>query len=539
MIYLGHAQMKNFWDKTLGILKEDVATVNKDFPLIFAKCAVLGLFLFISIFVPFFVWITLAFACIFIVCERTGRSLYYVIFLFLLTAIFTLSHESVSFIGIILVVCSLSLITRYGLDLINKRKKIDVLVTTIVGILILYIFLPIGDSSIMSSITLGAGVAIAHFVFIYRKDINLKEITFVLILGLIFSTSIGMLHPIAERMSTLVPGLHYFQGELWRFSGATSNPNTLASQIVVAVALLLTLLVTKSIRILFYPMYIFLMTIMVFTVSQTGFIAFGFATLLGVIFVIIKQRKIGLIKTVAIGVCAIIVFFICYSYTSVMMDRFSSALINSPPPITNGNGDNGGSTGDGGNNNNSGNVGSGDSGVEIDWIGLTTGRVVLWEQYIRAVLSSADKFLFGFGTNSEDIGVWGTRYFDPHNAVLATMFYLGLVGLLLIIAWILAVIYRGGYKNIKWYGIIPALAVGLNLMAESLWGVNLFVYVTLCILALFYSNEKEQEEMEKNQEELPSYDVVLYKKLLSTVAGGKGEQSQTVADTNEEGRETE
>ena len=91
---------------------------------------------------------------------------------------------------------------------------------------------------------------------------------------------------------------------------------------------------------------------------------------------------------------------------------------------------------------------------------LTTGRIVLHMRYLKAITDSAAAFIFGYGLDAPFLGL------SPHNLYLEILYYLGLVGLTIFLAEIIAFVHMlhtetsGVRKYSKLMTYYPLLLIG-------------------------------------------------------------------------------
>ena len=203
--------MKKFLSGIWSQIKSDVKTGNSDFRWMFLKCAILGLLLFVSIFVPFFVVIIFVVTAVFIIMQKNGRSIYFILFLFPLRSIFTLPNVSFSWafsLSSLMIIYCIKFGIVFLYQIIKRQKSINIPFTIVCLVLIIYIMLPIGTHSFNSSLWFASGIALLYLAFVFRKDLSFKEMAFVFILALLFSTAIGLFRPLSSHMQELLPPNH-------------------------------------------------------------------------------------------------------------------------------------------------------------------------------------------------------------------------------------------------------------------------------------------------------------------------------------------
>jgi O-antigen ligase len=117
---------------------------------------------------------------------------------------------------------------------------------------------------------------------------------------------------------------------------------------------------------------------------------------------------------------------------------------------------------------------------------LTTGRTEIWKRYSDYIFADIGTMLFGEGLNAPLVGSEGT-----HNIFLESVYYLGIIGLILLISFTIAVIRQIKQKmetNSKapFLRFLPILAI--LLMYFFLQGISsILFYLSLFIMYEWYA----------------------------------------------------
>ncbi len=174
-----------------------------------------------------------------------------------------------------------------------------------------------------------------------------------------------------------------------RFQGLFADPNYYMALLITAMTLLLRMRDCGKIQTI--PFLLLEMCFIFFgalTYSKTFFLLLIMLVLMGIISLF--QNKKYLLGSVCVVIAGLVTWFLFSGTTifSVVLFRFRSA-------------------------------------TNLD--DLTTGRSEVYVNYMNAITSSISSFLFGAGLAAENLGK------DPHNLFLEILYYLGAVGLLLMV----------------------------------------------------------------------------------------------------------
>lgn len=441
----------------------------------------LSLFLFISIFCKYFIFVAIFSILIYIVCYKIN-GLYYILFCIPLINIF--SYDNIKFNQLAIVVSFYLVIVGifFILDLIKKNKKINYTSTSLlIAILIIY-FCQLRRSNIINSLGIISGLFIVYFVSNYSEKLSFKKLILCYIFGVIFSVFLGLFREISPRLSSLTVISYAYSSK--RFCGV-SNPNVLAGHLMIALGLLYYLVLEKKIKYLFYPIYFTLFTTLLFTISKSGMINFCCISLLFLICYLVKNFKLkNIIKVVVTLFLSVIIFLSMYSITKVYIDRFVSVFrkkseientINQNNVIQIDN-----------NYNNFSNQEKTEQVLDE----LTTGRFSLWKNYLIKTFKTIKTALFGYGINApfteETLGGLIT---NPHNTFIQILYYNGLVTAILLVLFIVFCINPKKLDRRYIYILIPILGLALYLCGDIMYSYSLFAIISIFVLCLRNGND--------------------------------------------------
>ena len=224
-------------------------------------------------------------------------------------------------------------------------------------------------------------------------------------------------------------GYSYGFGYISRFSGLDSDPNYYSINLIVAMALMVILYLKKDFSLIKTITYFALIIpFIVLTFSKSALLMMFYPILLFV-YSNIKKKKIAPFF-VAIPIVLTVVFVVLskeFLAKQIVMARFA-----------------------------------GDKLSDIN--GLTTGRLVNWENYVNYMIERPYRLLFGSG-----IGAPWVNGHAAHNIYLEALYHIGLIGsYLLLISYkkILNIVNQKFNKNIFNYSIVICLIVMYFFLSE-------------------------------------------------------------------------
>ena|GEM_PF-6414173 len=434
---------KKSWASVEKKINSEFGTKNKDFKWFAVKCAVIGLCAFLSIWVAAFVWVALGLAVVSILTTWNGRALYYVWFTLPMFNILSPNRYSFTLFFWVVFVCVMMLGFLYFVRLQKGRVKFNWWVFVPV-VLFLVKSTVVFATSPFDLITVWLGLPFVCLVWVFRKDLDIKEVVFVFLMGLGFTVFTGAFVNVSPRLFALI---NHFEN---RFNGGTFNPNVLSYFCVVALGLVYYLFLKKQIRFLLYPLVALLVAVILLSGSKTGAILMVCLLAMFAVMMFLRDGR-GKKTWGSIGLVAgvYVVVMLCLLNQTAWL--FGARLATD--------------------------AGTGDMDT------FTTYRWSIWAEMFPAVFSSWHGALFGHG-----VGGFASTYY-AHNMFLQLLYSHGFVGVGLLL-WIgFAMIgftlesHKNFWKRIDWFSLVAIGALLANGIMESIYthGYFLLPMVLLCL----------------------------------------------------------
>lgn len=455
--------MKNCLVGIFNNVKMELKTKNSEFSSIALKCVILGVLLCVSLFIKSFIYVALTFALLFVLTQTNGRSLYFIVFLMPLMSIFKAKLLSNYLLNYVLFACLFVLAVKLFVELfINKTKNLNWLFTLSFVALFAYFVIFANFNNLSVILSLLSGLCVLFLAYYYKDELESKELIFIFVLSLLFASFMGVFRPISPRLESL-SAIFYAYGEE-RFSGAAANPNVLAGELTLGIALIYTLFLNKKIKYIFYPLLAIFEIVLILTLSKSGMIIFITITIVFVILYIIKNHsKKELLNLLQILGVILVSGLVCFKQTSIICSRLLDGLIGSEVA---------------------------DAGMDT----LTTGRSTIWMAYLNLIVDSFKSLMLGYGVGVEFVGTYaGISGMSPHNTYIQMFYYVGLVGVVLMVLMLISSHGIKKFKDVNWFNITPVFALGLYLFALEFFSFRLSIYLLLVLYTLFTNNSKNSK----------------------------------------------
>ena len=140
---------------------------------------------------------------------------------------------------------------------------------------------------------------------------------------------------------------------------------------------------------------------------------------------------------------------------------------------------------------------------------ITTGRVDIWEEYIKALLDKLT-WIFGEGLRSQSVHIGG-RFRPSHNILIQMIHYLGAVGSAIYISLIVSAYKTPTLKNNrrkKSSGIYIMTLLSLFSTMFFLDGLLIEMYYFVLPIAVIYANSVYNSETNKDSEFLDERSII-------------------------------
>lgn len=251
----------------------------------------------------------------------------------------------------------------------------------------------------------------------------------------------------------------YWGSTTYRFHGLFEDPNYYMTLIVTAITILMLLYDRKHVKLpIFLGGIASFLIIGVLTYSKTFFLCVIVLATISIGWLFVRKKQL-------LG-CGLIIAFVILFVTLLMTSTTFSVMI---VRLTSAN--------------------------NLD--DLTTGRSEVFAAYYQTIVESIPNALFGLGLAAKRLGK------DPHNIYLEITYYLGFIGLGVIIALVSSVISEVG-KRIKRKlasRYLPLImAMFLHITLHGIFSVITYAVFFLAILAMLIDERKEEpQELQKGE----------------------------------------
>lgn len=465
-------------------IRQDLTPVNKDFKYTLMWCGGLTISLFLSMFMAFFVWVTLVLCIAAALISKGGRSSYILVFLLPFNNIFRITSTDVEYLSYVTAVVVALLGIKYAISLLQKKQKFELYPAIICLAIIIFYFtsFTFNTMNIVRIAGQATAVLFLYLMWVYRRDINLREIFSLLFFALALSAVFGLFaYSGGIRTSKFIDLLSNRYGGI---TGITS----FAFIALTCMAVLLVLYLNGDMKYAFYPLFTLLVFAVFVTGSKMAYVVFAFLIvfLFGVLFVRFingdSQRKKAIVLfVVVIAIICSSSFFIVRDITFSTINRVTviESLLpdptQEPPP--------------------------GHMPYSLDT--LTTFRTTIWKVYFDAIFSSPRRAFFGFGVGADDIGV--VPYSDikvhAHNTYVHALYYIGFFGVALLVVWALIMfIPLIKQKKINWMNCMAIISLGMFIMSIHVFSYLLSIYLLIVLPTLTYYGNQRKERNNSNYE---------------------------------------
>lgn len=499
-------------------IEQEVKTRNTDFKNIIFKCMILLPLLFASLITEYAVWLTLIVSAVFICTEKSSRRVYYMIFL--LPFLNILRYTSLMgktpfggdfYLSIFLWCLTLAILgVQLIIDLSRGKKKINIFFTIMTTLLAVYFALPFGAFDFTTFGAIYLTLAIIYVLYYYARDYDYKEIIFIFFIAVIFGALFGFFRPVFGRSINIIP---FLPDSVTRFTGVSNDPNYFAGDILMILAGLMILYITKNVRYLFYPALLVLTVFGIMSASKMFFVTYAVLMAVFVIYLLVKNwNREGFFRVLTICITFVLACGISYRWILGIFFRVSfadigiknEAVITVPVPVdlTDSMGDD--------------MVQKPTDGVDVEYIekivvfknnsltGLSTGRTNIWLWYLEASFDTPMHALFGNGIGAPflyaDNGA-NYRQRAEHNTFVQMMYRIGIVGMILVALAIISTIDRKKFKGIKIFNFANAFIIFMLFMSLcNMLSYRLSIYVLILSLSLVYiPQELQNAEFDKKK----------------------------------------
>jgi len=446
---------------------------DKDLKTRAIKFAIALLFMCLGYVNSFFVYIAFSLCVIYLFCEFSMDSIFWVCFLAI--AIRSQAFLIYAIMWVMIIILSI----KFVLDLKNKKINYKnwrfITISALFLALILLLLLPLckvynfiyqfGAFTLFILATLG---------LVYVKEINFKNLFILLpILCAVLCVCYHLLslfdivHCLYEAKSSY--------GNLGRFDPIYADPNFTGAALIGAISC--WFVAYKKNYITKQPYFVVLTILFIFsimTISKATLLILAvfalFVLIDNVVTTIKTKNPKNLLELVYYAIALIVTLIICFQYVDAMYQRLFNPS-----------------------------SGWWTEGDETGLATLTTGRTDLWRVYLEGIFSSPQTLLFGFGGKAPLISQAAA-----HNTPLDYVFRFGVLPTAILVAiFIIAAIPY--LKKIKLYNFVPViLLTGIfcslgSTNSKYIW-VFVISFMTLCCNGIEFNHDKITKEQKEEDE---------------------------------------
>ena len=429
-----------------AVMINNLTTVTKEktnYTFLVSICVLFSVLFFLRAINNFFFYVIVLLSLAVFICCRIQYCFPLLCFFMPFATILKANAGSISFFTILFFVLMARLVLKY--------KYIDAKLLIVLLVFFLYNLIFSSFGQLTTSITMLSGVIIMYY--IGKEHINAVETVIIFSAGITIASLLALLKDHFPILNTFVTDSMMKLGDgsyALRFSGLQGNPNYYTLDIIVAISAIVVLL-NNSVKPKI-PLICFVIILSVFgfmSVSKSFLVTWGLMMILWLA-VLLKKNFIQALKFIIIAGVALIIFYIV---ASEYIDLYISRILE-------------------------------DIGGSLD--DITTGRLSIWIDYIKAIFQDLKILFMGNGLNTilESVGK-GT-----HNTFLESIFYLGIFGSLLLLSllWL-----SGGkllFNKIIW---LPLVVIVVRMIAIGILTYdNFWIYFAIYIVLTKNIQEKQQ-----------------------------------------------
>lgn len=296
-----------------------------------------------------------------------------------------------------------------------------------------------------------------YMIFATRKEYNLKKVFRILSYSIIILSIVSLITQISPHTRF---DCFKHEGDQIRFKAFFASANTLYMIAILAICGMSYLFFHKDIYLIEYlGCYLALGIVTLLTLSKAGIAMLGVITIINVVLYLSIDFKRTWWQVGLLAIIGGIVLFVFRDYAIRLIGRYiknydKSDILNS----------------------------------------LTTGRIDIWKDYLKAIFSTPFSFLFGHGTLSKYVYcVAQGQDRAQHNLYIFLLYKFGLCGCVLLGLVIREFIVASNKKAPKFINYLPLIYFLMLGMCD-----NAFMYTHFYILVAFVLFDTKEKIKEKN-----------------------------------------
>ena len=369
--------------------------------------------------------------------------MYLLLFLLPFSTIIKVNPDDITFYTILFFVTVLKML------LMQKRMQKNTFF--VIAAFAIYGLVFSGVSQLTTIITMACGLLMLYFLRNEKVDAKIAITAFAL--GIVFASVLGLVKENYPLIDALVEGVALKTGEdeyAARFSGLMGNPNYYTMDNIIALSTLVVLMLMRKIPQKYMWYMLLLSAFGIMSVSKSFLIAW---TILVIIWLFLSMRQgidKAVVYTLIIATCLAGVYIFAFDAINLYLFRLGQD-------------------------------------VSSEANDVFTGRLGIWESYLKLIFTNPKILLFGNGLST--ISNYGK---GAHNTYLEALYYLGIVGSGILVVALRQSIGRIIVKPIMW---IPVFILLVRMFAIGyLTHDNLWLYLALFVIVAKEINDQENKE---------------------------------------------
>jgi len=470
-------------------IRNDLKVEDKNFYKYLIIFAFNIFFMALSMFFSSAVYFVLTISVVAMFLLRKNKKLYVLVFLMPYYNVFRLNQEQSGLMIYLNALCILLYIIEYVFDLVKKKKSLDYKMLICFMVLCLYFALPISGGINLSRLCkIYFSLALMYFAYVYRDSVTIKELTFVLIIGVLSSSLISLVKPLSHRLQSFITEFPVGTDNLIRFSALQNDPNFLALEVGLCIVLSTQLYLNDQINILYPLLLLVLICIGLNTASKAFLIVFVCYFLLLLFYIAVNNKKYSFKqKILPLIITLMISVLICIKIILAILKRFGdiSFIDFSVYEFCSANG-----------------IFFNQLSFDSTLNSITTGRNEIWIAYFEAIFGSIKTSLFGYGISAPLLTLKNGDIVSSHNFYIELLYHVGIIGVLLIIVSISYMVYKNKKLfKFNFKRLLPVCVMLILLFTYNcLFTHRLSLFAIIFAYSLCANNEKQIKEDVKNEE---------------------------------------
>ncbi len=323
-------------------------------------------------------------------------------------------------------------------------------------------FLTRSTADFMAALPALSGILLICIATVIIKRENVVIIAKAYILSILISSIFGYIFKDSSALInyTRDPALAQYGSDAVRFKGLFTDPNYYFSCVIIAIALIIVLYISKEVNaISFVSVFGGLTVFGLITYSKTFLIVYIFTCFF---YMLVSLKRKRYLIAVIFGFLFLFVLF------NIMSDKLELFVV-LRERFTEGD----------------------------DLNSLTSGRADTWNNYLEFIFANAKTLIFGEAFNAPMLNGIGT-----HNLAIELLYYTGIIGLTLFVAFLCASVKNcmvnnfseiSAYKGVMKYGLIMVFVITYMSLQAAFSSVLYVQWILVCVGIIIGNNTPKRE----------------------------------------------